>query len=81
VIFLVIYDRLGGDLITFEKYEDDQIAQANSDRLQAEIENATNGDVEIVILRSDSEEQVRRTHARYFETLAELESGFRARPA
>jgi hypothetical protein len=81
MIFLVIYDRRGGQLIDFKTYEDDQVVRANADRLHSEIENATNGDIEIVILRSDSEEQVRRTHARYFQTLKELENGFRARPA
>ncbi len=73
MIFLIVYDRPQGSELRFQEYADDKLAQANSDRLAAEIEYAERPEVEIVILRSESAEELRKTHARYFKTLQELE--------
>ena len=41
--------------------------------LNAEIDYADNRNVEIVILRSDSLAELKRTHARYFKSVTELQ--------
>ena len=68
--FLLIYDRLAGQLV--RKTEFAQAVEALNARFAAEQEFAGRVDIEIVSLTADSEEDLRRTHARYFLTLDEL---------
>lgn len=73
MIFLIEYDRLSGKLIELRSFVASDAAAANSarvalelDRMNAQIER------EIVILDAESEEQLRRTHRRYFEPIGTL---------
>jgi hypothetical protein len=68
--FLVVYDRPTQDLVRFIEFASSH--QALAARFEAEREFETEPQVEIVVLSASSEGIVRRTHARYFETLTEL---------
>ena len=70
MIFLIDYDRRLGRIRSFRTFDDQERAQAEGIRLEMEILNRL--DSEVVILEADSEAVVRKTHARYFETAAEL---------
>ena len=73
MIFLVEYDRLAGRILTFAVFEDSERSQAADRRL--EIELALNGagiNHEVVLLDAASEEALRRTHRRYFESPSEI---------
>jgi hypothetical protein len=62
--FLVVYDRATGELLRMERYEsDDSALQA---RFRAESEFSARGGVEIVALTAATEDDLRRTHGRYF---------------
>ena len=73
MIFLIEYDRDRGKLITFTSYQDRERKNAESARLELELDlNRRNVEHEVVILEAATEDAVRRTHRRYFETLEEL---------
>ena len=73
MIFLIEYDRSQGRIITFEAFEDSARQEAESSRLQLELElNRLGTEREVVLLEAASEEALRRTHRRYFEDLSEL---------
>ena len=68
--FLLVYDRGAGKLLRLQRYA------AGSDALEARFlaEREFNGDanIEIVALAAASEDDLRRTHGRYFLGLSEL---------
>ena len=73
MIFLIEYDRSQGELVEMTTYDDRSKEVALAARLDLELKRHYQGkDREIVILEAASETAVRRTHRRYFETLAEL---------
>lgn len=73
MIFLIEYDRDSGQMVTFRSFDDSEREVAESARLDLELELNRRGiEREVVILEAASEEAVRRTHRRYFETLEEL---------
>lgn len=72
MIFLLEYVRPSGRLRNERAFEDSEIEVANAARLAAELDSAGSSDVEIVIIRSHSREEMIRTHGRYFKTFAEL---------
>jgi hypothetical protein len=73
MIFLIEYDRSQGEIITFETFSDSERRVAEDARLELEIRlNLNNVEHEVVLLEADSEEALRRTHRRYFESLTEL---------
>jgi len=73
MIFLIEYDRDSGKMVSFRSFDDSQRETAESTRLELELElNRRGVEREVVILEAASEEAVRRTHRRYFETLEEL---------
>jgi hypothetical protein len=58
-----------------EVFHDSERRVAEEARLEMEIGlNRDEVDREVVILEAESEEALRRTHRRYFETLSELAS-------
>ncbi len=63
--FLIIYRRSVGVLELFEDLGTDR-AISSRRRLEAELAKAGDPDIEVVVLNAHSEENVRRTHARYF---------------
>jgi hypothetical protein len=73
MIFLIEYDRRQGRIISFETFDDSARGAAEDSRLQLELElNRLGAEREVVLLKADTEEALRRTHRRYFEDLAEL---------
>jgi hypothetical protein len=73
MFFLIEYERSGGKLILFGKFEDAERESAENARLEMEIELNERGiEHEVVLLEAETEEALRRTHRRYFENLREL---------
>ncbi len=75
MVFLIEYNRGEGRLVKFESFDDSDREIAEESRLNLELELNLKGiENEVVLLEAATEEAVRRTHRRYFETLAELTS-------
>jgi len=73
--FLIEYDRDQGELVTFKTFEDNKSLVAANARLELELGlNRTGVKHEVVLLEAENEAALRRTHRRYFESLAELVS-------
>jgi hypothetical protein len=70
MIFLIDYDKRAGAIRLFKAFRDAERQTAESLRLELEINGRA--DAEIVLLESESEATVRKTHARYFESASEL---------
>lgn len=73
MIFLIEYDRSSGRIVTFREFDDTERQEGDDARLQLELELSRLGtEREVVLLEAATEEALRRTHRRYFESLAEL---------
>ena len=73
MLFLIEYDRTQGKLISFESFADHERDLAENSRLQLELELNREGiDREVVLLEAGGENELRRTHRRYFEDLSDL---------
>ena len=73
MLFLIEYDRRSGTLVQFRKLHESERQAAHDARLELELElNKRGVQHEVVILDAPNEETLRRTHGRYFKTLAEL---------
>lgn len=73
MIFLIEHDRGEGRLVRIERFSDSDRKRAEESRLNLELELNRKGiEKEVVLLEAASEEAVRRTHRRYFESLTEL---------
>lgn len=73
MLFLIGYDRRRGEIVTFKTFDDSERREAEDARLEMELELNWRGvEHEVVILEAATEEAVRRTHRRYFESLTEL---------
>lgn len=70
--FLLVYDRRHGRLRHMQRFEDKEHEAAVEARFACEDETRDEPDVEVVLLSGTSEAALRRTHGRYFKTLAEL---------
>ncbi len=79
MIFLIEYNRSEGRIVTRRDFDDSQRREAEQERHQIELNlNREGSDHEVVLLEAESEEALRRTHSRYFDTLREiLEAGIR----
>lgn len=73
MIFLIEYNRLAGHIVAFQTFDDsDQLAAENL-RLERELKlNRRLEGIEIVLLQASSEDALRQTHRRYFETASEI---------
>ena len=73
MLFLIEYDKRKGELVQMKTYEDSERKQAYAERFALEIKLfRQNLEHEAVILEARSEDIIRKTHRRYFETLAQL---------
>lgn len=73
MIFLIEYNRPEGQLVTFQKFQDSERIKAQNARLDLELDlNRRGVNREIVLLEAASENALRRTHRRYFETLHQI---------
>ena len=68
--FLLVYDRTAGTLVRQQEYDTSEAAMQA--RFAAEDEFAGRPEIEVVSISAASEEELRRTHGRYFLTLDEL---------
>ena len=68
--FLLVYDRKSGKL-EHREYSEQEHERALADRFAREAAEREHPDVEVVLFGADSLEALKRTHARYFSTLAE----------
>lgn len=71
MIFLIEYDRAQGRLVQSRSFSNSQRGEAEDVRLNLELAlNGTDTVHEVVLLEAEDEAALRRTHQRYFETLA-----------
>lgn len=68
--FLIVYNRDAGELVRQMRFETS--AEAMRARFAAEAEFHGQPEIEVVALVAESEDALRRTHARYFLDLAAL---------
>lgn len=74
MVFLIEYARNEGRIVSFKEFDDDAVSAAKA-RLELELDLNRRGiEHEVVLLDAEDENALRRTHRRYFETLAELAS-------
>jgi hypothetical protein len=73
MIFLIEYDRSSGNIITLARFNDSERLQAADSRLELELRlNRARVKHEVVVLEATSEDALRLTHRRYFESIDEL---------
>ena len=73
MIFLIEYDRSEGNIVEFRRFDNSQRAEAQHARLKTELELNRQGlRHEVVLIDAESEEMLRKTHGRYFESAREL---------
>jgi hypothetical protein len=73
MIFLIEYDRRRGKIATFRRFRDSERDAAIRARLALELRRRTRKTApEIVLLEAETEQALRRTHRRYFETVREI---------
>ncbi|HMA51904.1 MAG TPA: hypothetical protein VKP60_19230 [Magnetospirillaceae bacterium] len=73
MLFLVEYDRRRGQLVSLQTYPESQREKAGEARLAKELNLQREGvEREVVMLDAASEEALRKTHRRYFETVQTL---------
>ncbi|MBI2181276.1 MAG: hypothetical protein HYU31_10730 [Deltaproteobacteria bacterium] len=73
MIFLIQYNRPSGKIVRLKEFEDSQRRIAEDARLALELEliGKKDGD-EVCLLEARSQEALRLTHRRYFESLRTL---------
>jgi low affinity Fe/Cu permease len=73
MIFLIEYDRRQGRLVSLIRFDESNRRSAEQARLDLELRlNAFEIKHEVVLLEAATEDALRQTHRRYFETLSEL---------
>jgi hypothetical protein len=73
VIFLIEYDKPRGAIVRFEPFDDTRQTEAESLRLAIELDlREKRISHEVVLLEALSEEDLRKTHRRYFENVNEI---------
>lgn len=73
MLFLIDYDRLRGRIVTIREFQDVARKEAEASRLELELSlNRQGVEHEVVLLEAASEEALRRTHRRYFDSVAQL---------
>lgn len=73
MIFLIEYDRSSGTTKEMHKFDDSSRKLAEDARLELELRlNRAGVEHEVVLLEAPSEQALRHTHSRYFESVAEI---------
>jgi hypothetical protein len=75
MIFLVKYDRSRKRLESLKPYDDESRAEANRDRLEAELQQfgQEQQKLEVVLIDAPDESRMRETHAHYFQKFQVVE--------
>jgi hypothetical protein len=71
--FVIVYRRSAQEIVELEQFQDD--ATAFDFLVDRQRKYGVGPDLEIVLLGAESEEALRRTHARYFSDVGELAAG------
>ena len=71
-LFLLVYDRKAGTLISRREFSAEQRADALEKRFAEERTRVDQADVEVVLLGAESWEALEKTHSRYFKTMQEM---------
>lgn len=75
MIYLIHYDRVAGRLVNISEFTDDEREVASKARLDLEIELLCgNGKYEVVLLEASSQDELKKTHRRYFDSFEEMKS-------
>lgn len=75
MIFLIHYSRSLSQLVSITPFDDSEAERASCAKLDLEISLLdSDGTNEVVLLQASSESDLRRTHGRYFGSIAELRS-------
>ena len=73
MIFLVHYDRVSSRLVSLKEFFDSEREACTRERMELELSLLANGlHQEVVLLEANSEDELRKTHRRYFESLDEI---------
>jgi hypothetical protein len=73
MILLIEYKRSGGSIVTFRSFDESQRREAESARLDIELDlNRKRVGHEVVLLEAENEDALRKTHRRYFENLRQI---------
>lgn len=73
MIFLIEYLRADGRLVKVERFDDSDRHRAQQARLKTELELLDRQiDHEVVLLEAETEDALRKTHRRYFESAQDL---------
>ncbi len=70
--FLLVFDRSRGRLLSERTFGDHR--SALEERFKAERLHREQPEIEVVVLTAESRAALRRTHARYFQSLSDLAS-------
>lgn len=70
--FLIVYDTDGGEIVELKRFGQRERAVALAERFRRELVERDRRNIEVVLLSAESEDELRRTHSRYFESSAEL---------
>lgn len=70
--FVLTYARRAGVSSLEGVYPEECRSEAMRRRFRLEAEHRTNPDLEVVVLGAESEDELHRTHARYFVSTADL---------
>ena len=77
MIFLIEYDRRASRIVSLQTFEESEHDEARKVRLKLELDLNRRGiDHEIVILEAASEDVLRKTHRRYFDSVDEIGKSF-----
>jgi len=68
--YLVVFDRDSSSMLEMRQFDD--VKSALSARLKAEAHYVDRHSVEVVVLSAKSEEALRKTHLRYFESYRDI---------
>lgn len=73
MIYLIEYDRESGKLLRLDEYASGNQIRAEEDRLTIELDLLRRSVAhEVVLLEASNEDELRKTHRRYFERLEQL---------
>ena len=77
MLFLIKYARGQGKIVSFKAFKNEDSALATNTRLELELDLNRRGlEHEVVLLKAENEQALRRTHRPYFESLTELVNAF-----
>lgn len=79
MLFLIVYDRSRGQIVSMTTHPANARQQVDEARLECELRlRREAGRHEVVVLEADDEDALRKTHARYFKTAGALSPATRA---